>query len=567
MKSLIALTWRLLRCGGRRGLLGSSLTFAAVAVSTALLLFAIAINFAFAGRADRTAWRTPVAATGTVRAVEAVRIGFAGDRPLTVVHLAVTEPRGLAAPAGLTRLPGPGETLLSPALAADPALRGRVPGRPAGTIGDQALRYPGELVAVAGHRPTDPIMKEKWRGNDWLGVTATPVADLRGTRDNSSSTYIGLAAIAAVLMAVPLLVFGGAAARLTVARRDQRLAALRLVGATPWQVVMMTVTEAVITGFGGALAGLVLYALAIPPLTGIRITGGGWFAGDIWPGVLPVAGVLAAVPLLVGLSAVIGLRRVVVSPLGVARRQTPPAMRFVRVLALVAALAATPAMGGTTSLTVLVGVLGAAFLTLNLAGPWGIGLIGRITARTARRPAALLAGRRLVDDPKSAWRTVSGVALTGFVAGFIGLLSPDSSIARTDDVLGMWILRDIRTGTLVVLIVSFLVAIVSAGITGASSVLDRRQTFALLRLAGTPLEVLDRARRLETLVPLAVLGGGSIATGVVCALPFARLGVSAAGAITLACCVVAGFAGVLGAGALSRPLLRSVTADPAPRPD
>jgi hypothetical protein len=79
--------------------------------------------------------------------------------------------------------------------------------------------------------------------------------------------------------------------------------------------------------------------------------------------------------------------------------------------------------------------------------------------------------------------------------------------------------------------------------------------------------VLDRARRLETLIPLTVMGGGSIATGVFCASPFARLAMSATGVLTLLICVVAGFAGVVAAGALSRPLLRSVTADPAPRPD
>ncbi len=79
--------------------------------------------------------------------------------------------------------------------------------------------------------------------------------------------------------------------------------------------------------------------------------------------------------------------------------------------------------------------------------------------------------------------------------------------------------------------------------------------------------MLDRARRSETLIPLAVMGGGAILVGAFCALPFMIGGVNAAGAITLAGCVVVGFAGVIGAGALSRPLLRSVTADPAPRPD
>lgn len=280
-----------------------------------------------------------------------------------------------------------------------------------------------------------------------------------------------------------------------------------------------------------------------------------------------MAGTLVAVPLLVGLSAVVGLRRVVVSPLGVAKRQTPPAMRFVRVAALFVILAAVPFLGFEVSVVVVAVVLGLAFLALNLVGPWVVGVIGRVAARTARGPARLLAGRRLVDDPKSAWRTVSGVALTGFVAGFIGMLTPPGDLDLKDDVASAWLLQDIRTGTIVVLVVSFLVAIVSSGITAASSVLDRRQNYALLRLAGTPLEVLDKARSLETLIPLTVMGGGSIATGVFCAVPFTVFALNTTGVVTLLCCVVAGFAGVVGAGALSRPLLRSVTADPAPRPD
>ncbi|MCF1593642.1 hypothetical protein [Streptomyces muensis] len=40
----------------------------------------------------------------------------------------------------------------------------------------------------------------------------------------------------------------------------------------------------------------------------------------------------------------------------------------------------------------------------------------------AKRPATLLAGRRLLDYPKAAWRIVSGLTLAGFVAGVFALL-------------------------------------------------------------------------------------------------------------------------------------------------
>ena len=49
---------------------------------------------------------------------------------------------------------------------------------------------------------------------------------------NGSGEYVLLAQIATVILVVPVVTLGGAAARLAVARRDQRLAALRLVGAT-----------------------------------------------------------------------------------------------------------------------------------------------------------------------------------------------------------------------------------------------------------------------------------------------------------------------------------------------
>lgn len=641
------LTWRLLKGGGRRGLLGTWLTLAAVAVSTALLLFAVAANFAFAARADRGAWRTPVPAEGRPAvAVEAARFDFVRDRAITVVDLAALDPAA-PAPPGMPRFPKPGETWLSPALAelarTLPAgeLAARWP-RQAGVLGDEALVHPDELVAVVGRAPDDPEMTAA-RSEDWIaGRPPTKVADLRGRTSEDSEAYQVLTLIASVLMVVPLLVFGGAAARLTVARRDQRLAALRLVGATPGQVVGMTVAEAVIVAFAGAVAGVAAYALALPLLARIPMAGGPWYAGDLWPGLLVVAGTLVAVPLLVGLSAVAGLRRVVVSPLGVAKRETPPALRFVRVLALLAALAAVPVLGMGVSAGVIAAVIALAFLCVNLVGPWVVALVGRIAAATARRPARLLAARRLIDDPRSAWRTVSGVALTGFVAGFIGLLSPGvfsgdegppqlrlavpagqtaevagqarerleragvtatvaeskktvvaalgssadaagvdrartalaglvpghtASTEADDQRFGTQILADVRVGTVVVLAVSFLVAIASAGITAASSILDRRQTYALLRLAGTPLEVLDRARRTETLLPLAVMGGGAIAVGMICAVPLMMGAMNATGAITLLACVVLGFGGVAGAGALSRPLLRSVTADPAPRPD
>ncbi|GLZ75836.1 hypothetical protein Afil01_06430 [Actinorhabdospora filicis] len=625
MVKSFALAARLLRGGGRHGLLGTVLTLAAVTVSTALLLAAIAANSAFAARTERTAWQTPASVSESeATAIQFSRNEYFGDRAITVIRLAALKP-GAPVPPGLDAFPAPGQFYASPALRdalSSGDLAARFPPL-TGDIPEAELAGPDQLVAVIGMDPGAVSMKAQ-------NMEQTPTW-INGFGDGESVEaliYDILLKIATALVAAPLLIFGAAAARLTVARRDTRLAALRLVGATPAQVVAMTAAEAVLTAAVGAVLGALIYLMGFAGLAQIPMQGSNWFTGDLWVGVPWLLGVLIAVPLMTGASAVIGLRQVVVSPLGVARRQTPPGLRFVRLLAVVAALIAASLMTAQSSTTVIMVVLAMVFLALNLAGPFIVSVIGRISAAFARTPARLLAARRLVDDPRSAWRTVAGVALTGFIAGFIGLLSPsaieadtgrtqvavESSIVTTESadaaltaagltarvdsadpgvvrvlatpdevekvktalatidpgapltadsdsvVQGTIMLGDIQVGVRIVLIVSFLVAIASAGIAGASSVLDRRRTYSLLRLAGTPLKVLDRARALETRLPLIVMGGGSIIAGVICGLPFAVAGMfSVAGMVTLGICVVIGFLGVAAASGLSRPLLRSVT--------
>jgi hypothetical protein len=123
------------------------------------------------------------------------------------------------------------------------------------------------------------------------------------------------------------------------------------------------------------------------------------------------------------------------------------------------------------------------------------------------------------------------------------------------------LVADLRTGALVVLVGTFLIAATATGTAAAARVLDHRRTLRLLRLAGTPLAVLDAARRAETLRPLLVLGGIALAMGLLCASPFAAApGVlEPAGLVVLATALAAGTALVVGASAASRPLLRAVT--------
>ncbi|WP_119583474.1 FtsX-like permease family protein [Streptomyces europaeiscabiei] len=660
------LTWRLTRAGGRTGLLSTSLSVAAAAISTALLLLCVAVNLGFQQRADRIDWRTPVKSAAPV-AVEAVGTTFSGGTPVTVVDVAQLPGKKAPAPPGMPRFPEPGEVWVSPALAdlfhRLPADRHPVPGTAEETLGRAALAHPGELVAVVGHRPTaaavtTPREDDARRPGDT--VTPTRVADFTGQRstDGIGSGYVALVKIATILVVVPLLVLGASSARLSVSRRDQRLAALRLIGATPGRIAGMTAAEAALTGAAGALLGTIGYGLLLPATARVSVAGGSWYAADLWVGLPVLLAVLAGVVAMVVVSALVGLRQVVVGPLGVARRSKPPRMSFLRALAFVAVILGyswyteehKSDVSDVNSPLVFFALV---FLALSVIGPWVVGVLGRIICALAQKPATLLAGRRLLDDPKSGWRTVSGLTLAGFVAGFFALFGisgvspwghPDTlamavpkarvavvqqearhrlehaGVTATVGTDTDWVAQggentvqvvatvpggtekldrartalrslvpgqypvtgtdvnwstrlfadDFAAATRVVLGVTFITAIASAGITAASSVLDRRRTYGLLRLAGTPLRTLDAARRKETLLPVAVLAGGAALTGIFTASPLtlgSGTSVDTGGMALLALCFGVGVAGLLAAGALSRPLLRSVTEQSGPRPE
>ena len=61
---------------------------------------------------------------------------------------------------------------------------------------------------------------------------------------------------------------------------------------------------------------------------------------------------------------------------------------------------------------------------LVLAGPWFTTAGSRLMVKRANRPATLIAGRRLLDNPKAAFRFISGLVIALFVtSAMIGALS------------------------------------------------------------------------------------------------------------------------------------------------
>lgn len=198
--------------------------------------------------------------------------------------------------------------------------------------------------------------------------------------------HVVLAIVACALLVIPVLNLGAGASRLGAQSRATRLASLRLIGMSGSQVLKMSMLETLIQAVIGTLLGTLLWLGSLPLWQGISFQGQTIAPQEmllpfwLWGAVLLVIVFLAVI------STIIGLRRVQISPLGVARRENPKKLKLWRLVFLVVAI---------------------------------------------------------IADPKGAWRNVSGIALLGLIATFGAMIpADDPNRAAYDQAM----LSDLRTG-------------------------------------------------------------------------------------------------------------------------
>ncbi|WP_432513709.1 ABC transporter permease family protein [Kineococcus sp. SYSU DK001] len=379
---------------------------------------------------------------------------------------------------------------------------------------------------------------------------------------DEEGTYRFLSWIAVALLVVPTATLGAAAARLTVARRDERLARLRLAGATSGQIGAIALLDAGAQALAGVVAGIGLDLAALPLVARLRFQDRVFDVAELRLGAGPVLAVAVSVLLVALVSSAVSLRRVAITPLGVAQRLPQKGLSWARVLPVlllgggfVLAFNASSALfgvGAAFAVLVLVGFLAGAFAVFNLVGPLFVSVLGRVLGARARTVPTLLAARRMTEDPKSVWRSVGGISLVTFVAGCLSV-TPGMT-QGPEDVL----MTDIGTGTTVTLVICAVLAAVSTGVTQASRVLDSRSRYRTLHLAGTDVAVLHAARARETWVPLVVTMGGAAALSLLIVSPvIGLLRTAPVGVLWFAGSAVGAAALVLLAARASRPLLQA----------
>ncbi|HTT54310.1 MAG TPA: ABC transporter permease [Streptosporangiaceae bacterium] len=441
---MIRLGLRLTLSGGREALARLVILAVAVGLGVGLLLTALSAINAVNAQNARHAWLW----TGNVQ--EPAGHAPAGPDPLwwstsgdefagrlvVRVDVAATGPTS-PVPPGIPRDPAPGQYYASPALAsllrATPAdeLADRYPGRLAGTIGDAALPSPDSLYIIIGHTAAHLA---RTPGTTAVTTIATALPGRDGGRNPKglqvpppdegvgASGVDLIFSVVALALLTPVLIFIATATRLSATRREQRFAAMRLVGARPRQISVIAAVESTVAATAGVAAGFGLFFVLRVLLAAVPFTGEPFFPSDLSLSLRDILVVAIGVPVAAALVARLALRRVNISPLGVTRRVTPKPPRAWRVLPLLAGLAwlgffALHGRPAAVSGQIQVLVAGCLLIMTGLviAGPWLTMAGARIMARHTSRPSTLIAARRLADHPRAAFRAVSGLVLALFI--------------------------------------------------------------------------------------------------------------------------------------------------------
>ena len=372
----------------------------------------------------------------------------------------------------------------------------------------------------------------------WLGgdaSTATSVEAGSGTKNTAHTLqplYLMLAWVSGFLLLTPLFTLGASAARLSARRRDDRLATLRLLGASTGRITLYTVAEALIYATVGFFIGFVLYLVLTIPFGMLHFLDTPLGAHNM---ILPAHLVFACYVgclVIAALSSLFGLSKVTISPLGVRTRANAPKAGIVFLIAglvvlvlgfigaqLVLEILRASVSDGTfgtamsvmfvllilTLIVVFPLVLG--MIAVDLLGGFTVWLYATIRVRIARTPAALLAWRAVLESPRAAWRQVSGVAMTTFIAAFMGpILGMINSASGVEEGSAeSYLIGDMLQGLVLVLFLSYLLVALSALLNQSAAIYERGSLYSSLRMMGTEAAVLKRSRRIVVFGPLLLV--------------------------------------------------------------
>ncbi|OFS68807.1 FtsX-like permease family protein [Trueperella sp. HMSC08H06] len=342
-----------------------------------------------------------------------------GDHATSVMQVA-TDTGSPELPAGLPRWPEPGEYWVSPAVsdimetsAYDVGMR--FGSTKLGVLPESMVAGPDEQLVIMGVDKADiPDSVAVYRFNE-------PLVDLE-FQVIGAVVYLGVA-----IVLFPVLILISIAAKLGSVQREQRYAALRLVGATNKQILMIVTFESLVAAAGGLVIGAAAYFAARPALFELTLGGGRQWPSRIDVTPLHWVAVALATIALIFLSNAWGMRGLRLSPLGVARRQKrearPGALRLLPLAAGIGAFVHIYAtvdenQGNGNTVYQLMAAVIATMIGLVLAGPWFTYALGGLVRRLTSSADLFIGSSYVRAHASRVSRSVVGVVLALFAGSF-----------------------------------------------------------------------------------------------------------------------------------------------------
>ena len=437
-----------------------------VALGTALILLLAGAAQGLNDRDHRAAWlreeggpafEVPLAEDGVSMAGDPTPIALSSDsilggrtddvfRDRVIQHRAVAAtPDSTVEIPGVGTAPEPGTYYASPAMheliqSTDRDQLGDRYGTYAGAIAESALAGPDSLVIVSG------VSESELRGPSSAAAIVSEFT--HQPYGGSATAYWTLIAMGAIAVLFPVLLLINISTQWGATVRSERLGVLRLIGAAPRVISSVAAAEAFVTSLVGALIGVVLASVLRPVATSLEVGESRLFLADLALSEWVTAGIVAVVVVVATVLAAVRAHRLHTEASGVTspvqeRRVT--AKRVIPVMAgllLMAVSRVLPELqnGAGLLLASMAQILGFLMTAVGvtLIGPWLVQVVSRSYVKRAQNPAAVIAGQRMVLNPGSAYRAVSGLVIAVFaVSVFAGAASSVNSAQAPSAVAGV----------------------------------------------------------------------------------------------------------------------------------
>lgn len=335
-----------------------------------------------------------------------------------------------------------------------------------------------------------------------------------GPDDPIMSIWVIMALFACAFLVPTIVSLTAQAAVLGASGREKRLATLRLIGLSSGDITRMTMLETAVQAAIGIVLGGFISVLLVPIFSNMKFQDVYISASELilpWWGYLTVAVVVFVLAIT---ASVVGMQRVRVEPLGVSRKEMPPALKYRSAILFVVFTVFTLIMvdrtsmsSGIAAMAIVAAVVSINVMLINWVAPFLLQVFYRMVS-IMPGTSHFVASQRIAADAKTTWRRSASMAFFGVIAGYL-VISPvgaDGLTAMMSEEPGVLMMfRDLATGGILTLVFGFILSAMSVFLGLASQIFEQAHLTRSLHLMGVSRSFYFRTQVFETLGPIIIV--------------------------------------------------------------